>query len=269
MMYVDPSGHDFWDYGKDFIAGAVGAAVFVLTGGTATPCLATLYASIYGGMAAGAVSGALNGGGIEGTLLGAAMGAAAGGLYLAGVPGTALLAISAGAATATGGLEGLGHFAVGFAGAAVGGAATQAFLDARRPQVRLLAAEGEKFPVSEKSWGEKWLEAFVNRITEPYRAVKDLWSSYQNMRQANTIGADKYFHCTGHCEASREGPWGLAVSRSIGDGREMYGFVVKGDSWAECRADLMANEAGRSASPGMPCREACNQFRPTGLDAQY
>jgi len=177
---VDPSGHDFWDYGKDFIAGAVGAAVFVLTGGTATPCLATLYASIYGGMAAGAVSGALNGGGIEGTLLGAAMGGAmggaAGGLYLAGVPGTALLAISAGATTATGGLEGLGHFAAGFAGALVGGAAIQAYIDPGTEST-LTAADQTQSTVSDaqKVTGLKqksWFNSFGDNIKN---SIRRLW----------------------------------------------------------------------------------------------
>lgn len=37
------------------------------------------------------------------------------------------------------------------------------------------------------------------------RGGGDFWKNYQNMREANTIGADKYFHCVANCQASRRG----------------------------------------------------------------
>lgn len=36
-------------------------------------------------------------------------------------------------------------------------------------------------------------------------AIDDFWRNYNDMRNANTIGGDKYFHCKANCEAARRG----------------------------------------------------------------
>jgi len=179
---VDPSGHsifgsvgDFFEgvgrevgrfvknYGADIVAGAVGAAITVLTWGLGAPAAFAL-----GGMAAGATNAGLNGAPLSGILQAAAIGGVAGaiggGLYAANVPWWALAGGGAAVATATGGVEGLAHYAAGFAGAMLGGSATLAFKDAATPQFRLLAAEGDKYPLVEKSWAEKWWNSFTGHL---------------------------------------------------------------------------------------------------------
>ena len=222
LVYTDPSGHGnffddigdvFNDYGADILAGAVGAAVFVLTGGTATPCLATFYASIYGGMAAGATSGALNGGGIEGILQGAvmggAMGALGGGLYWAGVPGGALAAGGAAFATATGGLEGLGHYAAGFAGAMVGGAAAMAYQDVNKPvMLACEAVENQKIPSS------NYLDRFVARLKEQWNAMKS-WSVV--LGSGGSAGAGRVAEGSAFNAYNLDGKW-VCFSKGTGAG---------------------------------------------------
>ncbi len=222
LVYVDPSGHgnffedigDFFsDYGADILAGAVGAAVFVLTGGTATPCLATFYASIYGGMAAGATSGALTGGGVEGILQGAvmggAMGALGGGLYCGGVPSWALVAGGAGASVAAGGLEGLGHYAAGFAGAMVGGPAAMAYRDVNRPvMLACEAVENQKIPSS------NYLDRFVVRLKEQWDAIKS-WSVV--FGGGGSAGAGRVAEGSGFVAISAEGTF-LCYSEGTGLG---------------------------------------------------
>lgn len=143
------------------------------------------------------------------------------------------------------------------------------YKDAPKKPTSVQAAEGNKYKIVEKSFDKTWIESINKSISEPFKAAKDLWSNYQSMKEANTIGADKYFHCVGHCEASREGSAGVIVSQLLGDAREVFDFLVKLDSRAECRADLAANQTGRSSNSSVSCKDACSQFRPKGLNPKY
>lgn len=56
------------------------------------------------------------------------------------------------------------------------------------------------------------------RTYTPIQAAQgtgDFLNNYMNMRNANTIGADKYFHCMANCQASQRGPGGQAAARGI------------------------------------------------------
>ncbi|OPY91537.1 MAG: hypothetical protein A4E72_00097 [Syntrophus sp. PtaU1.Bin208] len=90
------------------------------------PAWGPVIAGMLGGIAAGATSAAVNGAGLEGILqaaaLGGAMGAIGGGIYLNYGTDSIPYMIGGGAALATAraGLEGLSHFAAGFAGGVTG-----------------------------------------------------------------------------------------------------------------------------------------------------
>jgi RHS repeat-associated protein len=114
----------------------------------------------------------------------------------------------------------------------------------------------------------------VNRV--PYGqymgAAGDFWDNYNDMRDANTIGADKYFHCKANCEASQRGDGGKDMSCTISDTREWVDQNVKGDPPSASAADQVANQHGRTqgaASPTTDCRQICAPFRPNGLDPKY
>lgn len=100
----------------------------------------------------------------------------------------------------------------------------------------------------------------------------DFLRNYDAMREANTIGADKYFHCKANSKAAQRGTWGEARAAAISDMREWVDQMVKGDPASASAADQVANAHGRSQAridPGAMGREACHSLRPQGLDARY
>ncbi|XP_033642456.1 serum amyloid A-5 protein-like [Asterias rubens] len=90
----------------------------------------------------------------------------------------------------------------------------------------------------------------------------DMWRSYSDMREANTIGADKYFHARGNYDASQRGPGGRWAAEVISDAREGWQSKVSGRGDEDTRADQEANAWGRNG--GDP-----NRYRPKGLDEKY
>lgn len=103
------------------------------------------------------------------------------------------------------------------------------------------------------------------------KALDDFLRNYRNMRDANTIGGDKYFHCMANCEATRRGPWGEAAACTISDTREWADQNLKGDPASASAADQAANAVGRSGALSTPqaCSAVCSGFRPPGLPARY
>jgi hypothetical protein len=101
-------------------------------------------------------------------------------------------------------------------------------------------------------------------------AINDFLGNYFDMREANTIGADKYFHCLANCQAAEEGGNGEFTSRVISESREQIDEHIKRDPRSACDADRAANDHGRSGGrSGGDCREVCSGFRPRGLHEGY
>jgi hypothetical protein len=114
-----------------------------------------------------------------------------------------------------------------------------------------------------------WLKHQLDRIASYPDAVGAFVDSYKDMRDANTIGADKYFHCMANCEAAARGR--ADVAETISDGREWVDENLKGDPASACSADQAANRHGRNsgADDEYQCRQACSTYRPHGLGPQY
>ena len=90
-------------------------------------------------------------------------------------------------------------------------------------------------------------------------ATRDFVRNYNDMRAANTIGADKYFHCKANCEATQRGWVGEKTACTISDTREAVDQYVKMDPASASQADQVANMAGRSgASSGGACAAVCS-----------
>ncbi|WP_210036556.1 RHS repeat-associated core domain-containing protein [Methylocaldum gracile] len=111
----------------------------------------------------------------------------------------------------------------------------------------------------------------VDKLLQPPEATSDFLRNYRDMRDANTIGGDKYFHCKANCEATRRGKYGEATACTISDAREWFDQNVKGDPASASAADQIANTAGRSGGNSSPlsCDLVCSPFRPNGLPANY
>lgn len=103
-------------------------------------------------------------------------------------------------------------------------------------------------------------------------AIGDFVRNYNDMRDANTIGADKYFHCKANCEATQRGGLGEATATGMSNLREWLDMNVKGDpKWASDQ-DQEANRFGREAAkkwPGQSCGTSCGPYRPKGLPPRY
>jgi len=81
------------------------------------------------------------------------------------------------------------------------------------------------------------------------------------MKDANTIGADKYFHAKANNEAAQRGSVGKWTAGMLSDLRE-NSFPGQQQDKADSRADQKANAYGREG--GDP-----NAYRPKGLDKKY
>lgn len=115
-------------------------------------------------------------------------------------------------------------------------------------------------------------EDIVEFFPDAFGADKDFWDNYWDMRDANTIGADKYFHCRANCEAARRGPGGALESWLLSEFRELTDEHIKGDPPAACNADRQANDHGRDQgrkNRNVDCGKACSKFRPSGLNPKY
>ncbi|XP_009916776.2 serum amyloid A protein [Haliaeetus albicilla] len=90
----------------------------------------------------------------------------------------------------------------------------------------------------------------------------DMFRAYQDMREANYKGADKYFHARGNYDAAQRGPGGAWAAKVISDAREKWQSDVSGRGAEDTRADQEANEWGRSGRDP-------NRYRPAGLPSKY
>lgn len=106
--------------------------------------------------------------------------------------------------------------------------------------------------------------------------IRDAWGgwgdfrkNYSDMVDANTIDADKYFHCKAKCQAARRGPGGVDISELVSDDvREWTDENIKGDDRAFCDQDRRANNHGRNGGGNSDdaCEDVCSNLRPRGLD---
>jgi RHS repeat-associated protein len=102
-------------------------------------------------------------------------------------------------------------------------------------------------------------------------AISELWKAYQEMVAANTIGADKYFHCLGSCRASRKSsPKIVACLVFL---REVYDNTanrVRGkrtpiEQAFDSVEDMAANRTGYNAPSNISCEKACEKHKVAGL----
>ncbi|XP_012892531.1 PREDICTED: serum amyloid A-1 protein-like, partial [Dipodomys ordii] len=94
-----------------------------------------------------------------------------------------------------------------------------------------------------------------------FPGTRDMWRAYSDMKEANWIGADKYFHARGNYDAAQRGPGGVWAAKVISDARENFQRLT-GRGAEDWRADQFANEWGRSGKDP-------NHFRPDGLPSKY
>ncbi|XP_053417882.1 serum amyloid A-1 protein-like isoform X1 [Nycticebus coucang] len=98
-------------------------------------------------------------------------------------------------------------------------------------------------------------------LSEAAGGAWDMWNAYSDMKEANYIGADKYFHARGNYDAAQRGPGGEWAAEVISDAREnIQSWMGRGAE--DTIADQEANKWGRSGKDP-------NHFRPAGLPDKY
>ncbi|WP_137886944.1 RHS repeat-associated core domain-containing protein [Pseudomonas sp. 2FE] len=136
----------------------------------------------------------------------------------------------------------------------------------------LFDGAGAFFPVPGAPTTQEGAKAAVNYGKGAVYATGDFGSNYIDMRKANTIGADKYFHCKANCEAGQRGWGGSDMACLISNTREWTDQNIKGDPASASTADQIANNHGRTwgqYNPSQSCSQLCSAFRPSGLDQRY
>jgi RHS repeat-associated protein len=115
-------------------------------------------------------------------------------------------------------------------------------------------------------WLNKALEALALPASTPVAATVQAKSFY-DMRQDNTIGNDKYFHCVANCQSSRAA--GTAAACAVAGAREDSQDMA---SWhnEDRLADEAANAWGRSGASGSgSCQQQCADFIVNGINSEY
>ncbi|CAN9507123.1 unnamed protein product [Ophioblennius macclurei] len=102
---------------------------------------------------------------------------------------------------------------------------------------------------------------WYNFPAEAAQGAGDMWRAYQDMREANWKGGDKYFHARGNYDAAQRGAGGRWAAEVISNGREMF-QGGSGRGHEDSAADQEANRWGRNG--GDP-----NHYRPAGLPSKY
>ena len=123
-------------------------------------------------------------------------------------------------------------------------------------------------------------EKYADTIKQIPNAIGDFVQNYNDMKEANTIGADKYFHAKANTEASQRGFLGELTASVISNLREITdtfkntlfkGMTLK-DSIKDSKEDLRANQYGRMQGRNYPnknSKDLVDKYRPNGLPQKY
>jgi len=124
-----------------------------------------------------------------------------------------------------------------------------------------------------------------NVIKFPYRfarfyyqfagGVKDFVTTYNEMRDANWVGSDKYFHSKANFDATMRGDGGQFAAEKMSNLCESFDMAIKGDKLEWSLQDQAANRYGRMRARqyrvhgSVNYQEALPKYRPTNLPSKY
>ena len=102
--------------------------------------------------------------------------------------------------------------------------------------------------------------------------------NYMNMREADTPGADKYFHALANCQSAQQGH--PINAKILSAGREVVDTLIKyplkgvpmdvsvPDAIDDWKVDMYGLNQGLQY-PNNDCRVLINKYRPDGLNSKY
>lgn len=124
------------------------------------------------------------------------------------------------------------------------------------------------------------IESCIDAFEQIIGTMSDFIRNYNDIKDANTIGADKYFHSKANCDGAKRGELGAKVAKGISDLREFTDLfknvLIKGmtveESLEDSNGDQEANEYGRKQgqnNSNVESRILVDIYRPNGLPEQY
>lgn len=124
------------------------------------------------------------------------------------------------------------------------------------------------------------IESCIDALEQIIGTINDFIKNYNDMKKANTIGGDKYFHSKANCEGAQRGEWGKLIATIISEVREFtdaFGNVLRKkmtiqDSIKDILEDQEANRYGRRQGekyPNEDSRVLVDIYRPNGLPEKY
>src|SRR5690606_12031896 len=114
----------------------------------------------------------------------------------------------------------------------------------------------------------QYVKGTVSTPGQVIGATDDFVRNYRVMREANTIGADKYYHCKANCEAAQCGEAGEETATFLSALRELVDRFIKRDPAEASEADQQANRHGRENADTGECGDVCETFKPDTLDPE-
>lgn len=113
-----------------------------------------------------------------------------------------------------------------------------------------------------------------------YQTISIFLTNYYQMLDADTHGADKYFHAKANCEAAQRGIVGEMIAKAIGDLREFVDsfkniYIKKytiEESLKDIQEDLEANQEGRDLGRQYPTKKPYELLKhriPNGFPDRY
>ncbi len=122
------------------------------------------------------------------------------------------------------------------------------------------------------------MNTFFYYLTAPIKTNSIFLKNYNDMKEANTIGADKYFHSLANCQSAQQASsitaFLLSAGREITDG--LYNNPIRKklsfkDNFKDCYDDWNVDMDGLKMGklyPKTDCRILVNKYRPKGLNAK-
>ena len=123
--------------------------------------------------------------------------------------------------------------------------------------------------------------SFIYNISNQiFGAISDFIRNYIDMRDANVINSDKYFHAKANCDAAKRGKIASLVATIICDVREitdlfrntLFNKMRFTESLKDSKGDFAANKYGREQGrkyPKQDSRISVKKYRPNGLPEKY
>lgn len=127
---------------------------------------------------------------------------------------------------------------------------------------------------------ENLCQKYLDEASQWDNVLGDFAKNYNDMVEANTINADKYFHAKANCQAAQRGLTSEYVSQAQSILRELEEgtrkVIFEGEDltiqYNDALEDIKANNEGRELgknNPTAPCKDLLKHKRPNGLDDKY